>query len=1013
MLKKNEGGLLEKAYAQEKFLAEVKELEQWVNDTIKRMESQDKPNSIAEAEAQLELHNELKAEINGRNEPFKVLIHYGQTCPEKDNPKIKENVAKLRDLQDSIHTAWEERKEELTHEYDLQDFKEQVKQLNSWLATKEAFLNNDDVGDTPRAVEALLRKHNDFEVMLEKQLARVDELEGVSKKIMSDTNKNNSEVSDRLAAILNRKNRLLEKAEERKDTLEKSKALQEFLRNVNDVETWLNQKLQIAADENYREPNNLQNKIQKHTTFEAEVIASGERIQNVVEEGKELISANHYAATEIAIRLDELENDWKHLLELSNLKRDRLNEAYQALLFNRSLDEFETWLSESEAQVKSTDAGKDLATANNLLKRHTALENDIQQHTENAEIINEGAEQFVKSGHFMADEIQIRAQDAITRFHQLKEPLQARRDSLESSTMLQQFTRDVDDELQWLDDREPLAASRELGSSLTAVQSLQKKHQALEAELASREPIVSSLVARAAHLTRAEHPSASIINEKANELKNKLVQVRDLASIRRLRLQDALEAQTYYQEVAEAEAWINDKRPFLATKEVGKDEDTAQSLQRKLEALSLEVKTFQPTIQRLGNIANALVERGHFDSNNIATTKVELDEEFAELRKLVTEREVRLSEALQYFGFIHECNDVQEWMREQMNKADSEEYGNDLEHVELLIQAFDTFHASLMNSEPRVQQCMENGNVIIDAKSSYSMEVQQRVIELQNTWEDLVELANARKEALAGAKQVHVFDRTAEEIISWIQEKEADLSYSAYVQDSEAIEQLMRKHQALESEMKAIKDKVDYIEQEGDRLIADFPTLKNISTTRGKILLVPGKICKLKQKERRTSYNNQNSYSHTLMSTKIYCKAWINEMLAKITAPELPQDSTEAELLIEKHKEYKSEIDSRVPVFNQFYETGRSFIKQGHYLSQEIEDKIKILQQRMELLVNFWNKRNIIYEQNLDVQLFKREANILENWLIVREGTLKDSKVGESIPQVEDLIRKHRDFKKL
>ncbi|KAJ8962237.1 hypothetical protein NQ318_018209 [Aromia moschata] len=1002
-------GLLEKAYAQEKFLAEVNELEQWVNDTIKRMDSQGKPNTIAEAEAQLELHNELKAEINGRNEPFKLLINYGQTCPEKDNPKIKENVEKLKDLQDSILVAWEERKQELTHEYDVQDFKEQVKQLNSWLAAKEAFLNNDDVGDTPRAVEALLRKHNDFEAMLEKQLVRVEELEGIAKRIMAGTNKNNDEVSARLASVVNRKNRLLEKSEERRDTLEKSKALQEFLRNVNDVESWLNQKLQIAADENYREPNNLQNKIQKHATFEAEVIASGERIQNVVEEGKELIAADHYAAPEIAIRLDELENDWKHLLELSTLKRDRLNEAYQALLFNRSLDEFETWLSEVEAQVKSTDTGKDLATANNLLKRHTALEKDIQQHTENCEIINEGAEQFVNSGHFMADEIQARAQEAITRFHQLKEPLQARRDLLESSTMLQQFTRDVDDELQWLDDREPLAASRDLGSNLAAVQSLQKKHQALEAELASREPIVSSLVARAAHLTRSEHPSASVINEKANELKNKLAQVRDLASIRRLRLQDALEAQTYYQEVAEAEAWINDKRPFLATKEVGKDEDTAQSLQRKLEALSLEVKTFQPTIVRLGKMADDLIEREHFDSNNIATTKVELDKEFADLRKLVTEREVRLSEAMQYFGFIHECSEVQDWMREQMNKADSEEYGNDLEHVELLIQAFDTFHASLINSEPRVQQCIENGNVIIDAKSSYSTEVQQRVIELQNTWEDLVELANARKEALAGAKQVHVFDRTAEEIISWIQEKETDVSYSTYIQDSEAIEQLIRKHQALESEMKAIKDKVDYIEQEGDRLIAEFPDTKDHVDDKREDTVSAWEDLQTKA-EREKDYLQQSEQLQSYFDEYQDLLAWINEMVAKITAPDLPQDCTETELLLEKHKEYKSEIDGRVPVFNQFYETGRNFIKQGHYLSQEIEDKIKILQQRMELLINFWNKRNIIYEQNLDVQLFKREANTLENWLMVREGTLKDGKLGETIPHVEDLIRKHRDF---
>lgn len=107
-----------------------------------------------------------------------------------------------------------------------------------------------------------------------------------------------------------------------------------------------------------------------------------------------------------------------------------------------------------------------------------------------------------------------------------------------------------------------------------------------------------------------------------------------------------------------------------------------------------------------------------------------------------------------------------------------------------------------------------------------SPEIQQKVTDLQSTWDDLVELATARKEALAGAKQVHVFDRTAEEIITWIKEKERDLTYSQYVQDSDAIEQLVRKHQALETEIKAIKDKVEYIEQEGERLIGEFPDTK-------------------------------------------------------------------------------------------------------------------------------------------------------------------------------------------
>lgn len=44
--------------------------------------------------------------------------------------------------------------------------------------------------------------------------------------------------------------------------------------------------------------------------------------------------------------------------------------------------------------------------------------------------------------------------------------------------------------------------------------------------------------------------------------------------------------------------------------------------------------------------------------------------------------------------------------------------------------------------------------------------------------------------------------------------------------------------------------------------------------------------------------------------------------------------------------------------------------------------------------------------------MFKRDSHLLENWLDVRQKILKDDKLGENIPQVEELIRKHDDFEK-
>ena len=53
------------------------------------------------------------------------------------------------------------------------------------------------------------------------------------------------------------------------------------------------------------------------------------------------------------------------------------------------------------------------------------------------------------------------------------------RQQLEDSQRLHQFVHDVDDELGWVREREPLASNSDLGNNLTSVQNLLKKHQVM------------------------------------------------------------------------------------------------------------------------------------------------------------------------------------------------------------------------------------------------------------------------------------------------------------------------------------------------------------------------------------------------------------------------------------------------------------------------------------------------------------------------------------------------------
>lgn len=1003
--------LLSDAYTVHKFGADVKEMELWVNDIIKKMHSAPTPSTITESESQLELHQERKAEIDGRDDIFKALQKRGDALKANgaESDVVGKALTTLDHLYVTLRTEWQSKDAQLREAHELLQFKAQTEQIDSWLANKEAFLNNDDLGDSSTAVEALIKKHEAFEKLL--QSDNVTQLEHFARKILDKNPREADAVRQRLNNVLTRKKNLLELSATRAQKLNESYQLQQLLRNLYEVERWIHHKMQIALDENYREPSNLQSKIQKHAAFDAELNANTNRVAAVIAEGEALIEAKHFAAKEIISQLEMLETDWQKLQEASREKRDRLSQAYEALIFARSLDEFNAWMDEVESHLSSEDYGKDLASVNNLLKKHELLEADVQHHADTCDTITETDTKFFNSNHFLKDEVHERAMNAIKRYHSLHEPTTIRRENLEDSLQLHHFIRDAEDELQWLNEKEQQAASKDLGSSLTAVQSLQKKHQSLEAEILSQEPLISSLLQRGQHMIRDGHFASEDIEKLSTLLQKKLANVRDLTSIRRLRLLDAVESQMFYAEANEAEIWMREKRPILASSDYGKDEDSVQSLQKKLDALQRELTAFAPSIDKVDKLATGLIERNHFDSTNIQRKNETIRRQYGELKTLAKQREAHLIESKKLYELLREIEEVHEWIADQMAVTASEDYGDDVEHIEQLITSFDSFVSNLTANENRVGLAVNKGEALLAANSPYKETIKQKVDETKQLWEELKDLVNARQEALAGAKQVHVYDRRADETIAWIAEKEANLLSEDYGQDLETIQALVRKHDVFNTELGAVKEQVDAVIEEAKRLAETYPDAKeHIEVKRDETMDIWSELLektvarkdKLKQAEQLQAYFDEY---RDLM-------AWINELIAKITAPDLATTVAGAEALLARVQEHRAEINSRNEAFAKFNTDGNRLIAEKHFLSNEIQDKIAVLGQRKRLLDSTLEKRREIYELNLDTRLFLREAEVLESWIHSREPQLKEAKLGESIGQVEELIRRHEDFEK-
>ena len=218
------------AYTRHKFRAELHEVEVWVGEAIKRMTSAELPTTVAEAEAMVQLHQEHKAEIDGRQEAFKALKEFGLKVAE-----ASEETARLEELRRTLGAAWEDRKHRLTQAHHLQLFREQTDQIHSWLASKEAFLNNDDLGDSLSSVGLLLRKHEDFEKTLTAQMSRVEDLEKFALDILSDHHYDSQAITQRLQGVISRRDRLKEAAAARRKKLHESRQLHQLLRNMYEV----------------------------------------------------------------------------------------------------------------------------------------------------------------------------------------------------------------------------------------------------------------------------------------------------------------------------------------------------------------------------------------------------------------------------------------------------------------------------------------------------------------------------------------------------------------------------------------------------------------------------------------------------------------------------------------------------------------------------------------------------------------------------------------------------------
>ena len=182
----------------------------------------------------------------------------------------------------------------------------------------------------------------------------------------------------------------------------------------------------------------------------------------------------------------------------------------------------------------------DLNSVQNLLKKQTALANDIAAHQDRVDSVILQANSFIEKGHFDADAIQAKQQLLIGRYQALQKPLASRQSRLKDALRAQQLFRDIDDEEQWIREKEPIAVSNNRGKDLIGSQNLIKKHQGVLSEIANHEHRIKSVSKVGDDMMQEGHFASEEIHRRLVALNDKWNSLKDRANQRKVDLEDRI-----------------------------------------------------------------------------------------------------------------------------------------------------------------------------------------------------------------------------------------------------------------------------------------------------------------------------------------------------------------------------------------------------------------------------------------------------------------------------------------
>ncbi|XP_051934052.1 spectrin beta chain, non-erythrocytic 4-like isoform X4 [Hippocampus zosterae] len=769
----------------------------------------------------------------------------------------------------------------------------------------------------------------------------------------------------------------------------------------------------MARDGNCDDMQKLHKKWLKHQAFMAELAQNKEWLDKIEKEGQHLIQEKPELSPLVRQKLEEIRQCWLDLESTTQARAQQLFQANKTDLLAQSYRSLDQRLGQMEGQLAYVDCGHDLATVNRQLKKLQNMEYQMEEWYQ--EVGELQAQASAVPQQTQGKETVAEQQAAVeARMVRLIEPLKERRRLLLASKEVHQVGRDLEDEMLWVQERLPLAMSQEHGSSLQSVQQLMKKNQTLQKELQGHLSRVEEVLERAAIFASVRSPEANAVHVGHEQLSQLWALLWAETERRQLVLDAMYQAQQYYFDTAEVEAWLSEQELHMMNEEKGKDEPSTLQLLKKHLVLEQTVEDYAETIGLLSQQCRQLLEMGHPDCERISKSQSQVDRLYVSLKDLVEERKSRLEQQYWLYQLNREVDELEQWIAQREVVASSPELGQDFEHVSLLQEKFTEFASETGSvGQERVTAVNQMVDELIDYGHADAAVIAEWKDAVNESWAELLELIETRAQMLAASHQLHKFFADCREVLSQIDDKHRRLPEVRICQSSTAnTSTLQRLLHGFEQDIQLLVTQVRQLQESAAQLRTVYAGEKaeaiacreNQVMQCWKELLTSCEECRLQITTETDKLRFLGLARDQIM--------WMDSILCQINTGEKPRDVSSVEVLMNYHQSLRNEVDARSQSVMECIDMGKMLLAARNPAAHQIKEKLdQVVAKQHELSVK-WDKHWEALQQLLEVHQFAQEAVVAEAWLTAQEPLVSSRELGGSVDEVEQLIRRHEAFRK-